>query len=624
MSDSDKKNSNMSMTVGVTVVAAAVVAGLIAIALNNEVEHKEDNNNNNDTRHHRCQPGNNGIPGQIDQLQSQLSSAVTQVAGLQSQYNALQGTIASLSQDLSSGVQPIGPNASSNIISNVLNPLYQAGSGHKGLFALYGNAKTGGEGFAQVGEAAPSQNWTADTIVPFASVGKLITGTVFAKMCEEGLIQPQDTVFTYVPEFSGAVNYYTGMTIGTANDPSTWTPTYGSVNLNTITCNNLVSMNFPIGYGGLFHLGALGAGFAWNPANFAAQSGQGLLAQASAHQFYTMRQILFANSTTPGDIFMDKYKGLALTSATPVKDWLGYILNLAKTNQTALMFRPSTASDAVLPHKLTSNPAQYTLGMHYLGWVLDNCLRSKGYPGGFAQYLREKFLTPMNIQTMHVIGQEVPAAGAHAAIAFRRAANIASTATATTASFGVSPEYIADGKVGQLVWGSQYPNDGIVKLESGIDLSPYTPNDCCNGGTPVSSSPRDFAKFIKLILNNGLYGSTRLLSAQSVNWMTSPSISAGVNMYFAYPLASVDATGTSFCPGGFNRYNRDLVAGNNYAWSSSFCTMSGSSGMMIAFDLATKTYVIFGTLEPIWGSVAPAYRDDATAARLLTQATRTN
>lgn len=601
-------------------IAIVVVAILFVVFLYVQSRASQSNSTNSSLVH---ATNSADIPQEIMSLTTTVSEHSTKVNGLNSNFSNLSNQFNDLVAKLSRSQQKLSPNAVANIITNILTPLYNNGVGHKGLFALFGNAELEDERFAAVGEAAPGKPWTVDTSIGFASVGKLITGTVFAKMCEEGLIQPQDLVVSYVPEFTGLVNYYSGMSVSTANDPGTWTPTYATFDLATLTVNQLLNMNFPIGYGGLFHLGILGFAFPWNAANFAAQSGQGLLGQASAHQLYTFRQMHLVNGAT-GDIFVDKYKGTTITSSTPVKDWLNYILNLTKTQQLSLLFKPGTSMDSLLPSKISNTAAQYTLGFHYLGWVMDNCLRSKGYSGGFAQYLRSKFLVPMNTSTVYTIGQEATIQNVpRAAISFRRVPPIASSATILTTSMGVSPEYISDGKVGQLVWEHEYPNDGIVRLENGVDYSPHNPNDIPNGGTPIVSSPKDFAKFIKLILNQGVHGANRLLSPQTVNWMTTPSISAGLNMYFAYPLASVDSTSSSFCPGGFNRYNRDLVGPSQiYPSSDSFCTMSGSSGLIMGFDLKAKTYVILGTLEPIWGAVAPAYRDDNTVARVLTQATR--
>ena len=139
------------------------------------------------------------------------------------------------------------------------------GVAYKGLFCAYGNAFSGQDGYVTSGVARKDGGlFSRDSFVSSASCAKLIHGVILSKMLEEGLLKLQDTIVTYIPQFTGTYYYVTSATgpigtiptsstipyVATPPDFSLWTGTFGTVSggLQTLTLANAVACQICLPY----------------------------------------------------------------------------------------------------------------------------------------------------------------------------------------------------------------------------------------------------------------------------------------------------------------------------------------------------------------------------------------
>jgi len=305
---------------------------------------------------------------------------------------------------------------------------------------LYGNAFSGEQGFATVGQITQGGlTWDKENhVYPWFSASKIFTGVVFGKMVEEGLMNPNDTIATYISTgFSGNMTYITNSfggtgainTNGQPGNPAAWTVSTGVFNASTLTLNTLLNWNFGFLYDA-FQYGTFGltytlnsTGVVSNDAAAGIDYGKNILYTA-----YKTNQYILANPST-NSVYQ------ALTGADVNFTTSMYLLLQQVANGTIpLSWRPNTNADGGAtfgstsaanlantnvtqqpPFYLTAQLQQYSICYELLGIAMDNKIRSLyasdpvTYPySNWAAYCRAKILTPLGMNRSFVINQEQP------------------------------------------------------------------------------------------------------------------------------------------------------------------------------------------------------------------------
>jgi CubicO group peptidase (beta-lactamase class C family) len=305
---------------------------------------------------------------------------------------------------------------------------------------LYGNAFSGEQGFATLGQITQGGlTWDKENhVYPWFSASKIFTGVFFAKMVEEGLMNPNDTIATYISTgFSGNMTYITNSfggtgainTNGQPGNPAAWTVSTGSFAASTLTLNCLLNFNLGMLYDG-FQYGSSGLTFTLNSTGVVlndAAAGTDY-AKNILYNAYKMNEYIFANPSTNATF-------QALTGADVNFTTSMYLLLQQVANGTIpLAWRPNTNADGgptfgststanVANTNVTQQPPlyvtaqlqQYSPCYELLGLAMDNKIRSLyasdpvTYPySNFAAYARAKILTPLQMNRTFVVNQEQP------------------------------------------------------------------------------------------------------------------------------------------------------------------------------------------------------------------------
>ena len=513
-------------------------------------------------------------------------------------------------------------------------------AGHKGMFALYGNAFSDEEDFVGVGEVGPGDtNWSKDIIIGWASNSKIIPGIILAKMLEEGLIDILDPVSKYIPDCSGNANYITGMKVQpdsidtkiVSSNPLTWVPTYGTFNLNTITIGHLIQFGVGIPYSNYLHA-STAYGYLYNNASSSNRSTimtkalsndpDKILAQAMMYQYTLFNKA--CREGTYNDVQIKNVQGLSYK-------WKDSVINAllaAKKNSTdvgfiPLSYRTGVYYNGLSPFNANGYMSSYAPALDLLTICLDVVAKNANNPSynSFHTYGRKKIIEPLGMTLSQFKGVEPKLNGKYISMAFARDANIASydsSGNLTEASYYCDPKYIKDGKIGTVQWCSLYPNDGMSNLNR-LFYDQYDPTDVCPGNTCLISSIGDLAKIYKMVIKKGVSDNgVRVLNELSIKWLLSPKVNPLVNLYGIYPIAT-DTDATSMCA-GIAKINTDICSSATNYTSGSMYLWGGSQGTYGIFDIETGHYVLMGAAENSFGYIKNAYRTYDNAIRVLVNA----
>ncbi len=183
------------------------------------------------------------------------------------------------------------------------------------------------------------------------------------------------------------------------------------------------------------------------------------------------------------------------------------------------------------------------------------------------------------------------------------ATNGAGGATSIGAGWGIDPNYVVDGRKGQTVWSSQYPNDNLGKwvyksfATSTGDDTFTAANAVVNGGSPFSCLKiKHLPKFMIMLANGGWYNGVQVLKPATVNFILNNHTSALSPLYYAPQavLAEAEALNGSF-NGGFLRYSDNTGSKALFSATSSYYGWGGALGTKFGFDIVTGDYFTLGT-----------------------------
>jgi CubicO group peptidase (beta-lactamase class C family) len=379
-----------------------------------------------------------------------------------------------------------------------------AGGNHKGGFALYGNLKDDTREFVGVGASnRQGSPYDKSTIIRFASQSKLLGGICLAKALEEGIIKLSDPIYKYYPAFAANFSYY--------NQDGTVTDTFDG---KTILVSNLLSMSTGLGYyftnwGNLYPL----------------MTGTGPFpTQTSVANTNRNALIKSKLATNPNGLFWDWQFDPRINKAywdnptgfqlATMCDYIEFLLG-----NIPFLFKPGTNS---------LRDTCYGMDYDFLGAVLNKAIQAKNPKSNTWKYMKEKFLEPMHIKSFFQIGNADRPKCLRKKLAeteFRRpVGNTLPKYPLVEFAPDESPEYKAT-KEGQLVWASEFPNDGFYYNET-LFTKVFIKNDPCNGyfGAGWGGTPYDYSKFFELIFGRGMFRGQRIISEVALKLVTTSSL----------------------------------------------------------------------------------------------------
>ncbi len=438
-------------------------------------------------------------------------------------------------------------------------------------------------------------------------------------------------------------------------DPSTYVYQLGLTNLASIRLSTLLSFNWPMLYPFLVFV-SNGAGLAWNSATFQAQStlytsnnwqtkapssGYQTLGSASALSYQKFRDWYFVSGTgvstcltTNPDIQAAAHYGqLADYSNIDWNNTFQTYINLAKNGTVPLLWTPGKRILDNYYYGVETIPQIYGTSDELLGImiteILNSSLNLKGsaYPGGFKEYLFNKIMSPLQIPRSDYsicgmeTGPEYPSPNT-SELSFRRTAAIASTGgyglgtslltiggagLPLGASFGCSQQYINDGRTGQTVWASEYPDDNL-----GVGISRYwtrihNTGTYTMGGAPLGTLKiKHMAKLAICLANNGWYNGVQIFKPTTVKWQLSNHSSSLAIAYYSPQGATTGVTSTQGTfNGGWMRFNTDLTSETYSNGTDTVFFWGGAFGTYCMFDIKSGLYVALGT-SMYFGSISPS------------------
>ena len=504
---------------------------------------------------------------------------------------------------------------------------------HFGAFIHGGNVKSNQSFFASAGICnanTGANSWSPDTLMNYGSAGKLLTGLIFAKMQEEGLVSASDKCSLYLPAMTGTGLYYTNITVtdlgafplsATAYtgafpyNPAVYTATTGAFLWQDVTINDLLHYDIGI-IQDAFAVGAFTTLFQ-NPDTITAVVGTNYKNNAASNPIPAgCASLLQYNKIVSSAVL-----GTPITPVTQValgSNPLTTLVpsafdNLIALNRNGILIagnKPGTLYQGMLPYGVTSSASQYDIGYQMLGAVIDQALRAKGYTNGYAQYARAKFFTPMGMNDSYVLLQEsIPDSKKPrlAGNSWRRAPTLGLTQTAvygtpqTYPGWGVSTAYqslAGFSGTGPLVWDSQYPTDSISRYAEGAFYClTGTSTNYPLGNSPIITSIADFGKMVQLVANRGSFNGQRILKTETWNYLVQPKLQATTALSnLPYPAGNDTFSSWSYCL-GIRRYNRDLASVTTYGVDETTCFNSGITGNFYALDFYTGNWFMVGVPE---------------------------
>jgi len=446
-----------------------------------------------------------------------------------------------------------------------------ANGAHKGGFALYGNFKEEARFFQSAGYAKPRSHYKKNTIIRFASQSKILGGFILAKAIEEGFINLTDPIYNYVPEFGKPLEYFL--------EDGNVSPT--KFDGKQILVSHLLSMSTGLGYyfasWGNIYKGLNGA------------TGLPPLPFAEANR----KRNEAINAAVGTELFWDWQfdprilkKSQALGFKLPsMKKYIGVLTSVP------LLFKPGTNS---------LRNVCYGMDYDVLGAVVNVAINRKTGLDVWS-FFKKYFLDPMDIHSFFQIGNPDKPADLKkrlAQTAFRRPKDN-KQADGTSFAPDPSPEYL-DQNAGKLAWTSDYPNDGFGYNES-LFTEILVENDPYQGyfGAGYGGTPYDYSKFFELLFGKGVFRCVRILSENSVKFLTTPSLPE----YISFGLEFLNKKGNlgvnNFLSDSAGAENQALLAvGYNESWCAGCCT--GNGAFVDALYNTSNNTISATTLR--WGS----------------------
>ena len=531
-----------------------------------------------------------------------------------------------------------GQTISKNIYNNILLSLEQYENNHEGAFIHGGNSKSNQSFFSGIGKSSVNSEFNENSIMWWASGGKLLTGLVCTKMIEENIITPSSTLYSINKIFDGIGTYYTNIEVLNKDtfpfDVNSYKATTNTFNWKDITINDLLHLNIGLSTdfiicADLFVL-LFTPGFGIREQILADNSVIGLGAYLQTATYFT--QMIQGNAL---NVASKLYSGYTIedTLSTYLKD----IIYANCSGLLPLFCKPATYSKNVLPYGTNGLPSAYDTGYLFLGAILDPSLKIAGYKN-YAEYARIKFFEPLAMDNSYVVPQEVVPESKRANIinsSFRRATSLGLTQVfdindiKTWSGYGCDPKYSTynnSDPIGKLVWINDYPDDGISKILGCMYNNIAYPELQVLTNAPLMSSIKDYGKLLCLLSNNGYYNGKMILKPESFNYLISPKIpitSSSVQS-FPYPYDNFNNTNDNWCM-GFARINRDLTSYTTYGFSNYTLLWDGFSGISFYINFETGTWFVYGIPESILSSGtipipyigSPAYSDELTSNFLI-------
>ena len=446
--------------------------------------------------------------------------------------------------------------------------------------------------------------------------------------------------------------FYGGSSFDTINpeDPRTYVYQLATTNLATFGIEILLSFNWPMLYPYLV-FGSNGSALCWSDSGFSGQStlytsnnfltkapssSYQILGAGSALTYQKWRDWYFINGTGAAlvndgihqDVFFNAHAGLNVDlSKSSLQGTMENYVTLAKDGTCPLLWNPSSRILDNYYYGVETIPQIYGTSDEMLGIVMDAIMKSssnlKGaaYPGGLFKYMEDKITTPLGIprsdyKFLLAENCEFYPAANHPEFSLRRTVALATTGGAgfqtgaglltkvggnyLGASWSCSPSYITNGKVGQTVWASEHPDDGLL-VANFLKLNGTGSNiSVLGGGSPFGTMPiKHLPKIHICLANNGYYNGVQILKPSSVRWLLSNHANAMSITYFSGQYSAIGpnslvSSSMSF-NGGLARFNTDLCVAPLPFVSDSIYFWGGVGGSYLAIDMKSGLWVLLGT-----------------------------
>jgi CubicO group peptidase (beta-lactamase class C family) len=509
---------------------------------------------------------------------------------------------------------------------------------HAGGFIYAGNVKSGQSFFASTGSfTSTGTQATLDTIYAGGSSGKIIIGTIVAKMMEEGLFDETTKLSSIDPVlFSGNAQYYTSITPVTGAEglfpaPGTYLATTGSYNIANYTISDAIRMNigaFIDGFNMPCLLGLLATTFSTGSTSLLGNLGSNATLSDKGYcvNVYNYWTSMFTQGTGCIGYFGQIVNGKPYNSNITY-ELIDSLFTLAKNGTIPLLYAPGSLEIGRLPWALRSLPATYDTGYAILGYIVDKVARQNGYTN-LKDYANQKFFNTLGMTNTYFFPQDVPSADLIADSSFRRGVAVSAVPFTLTGSqkpfnvmdpttwnsYGCSPAY-ATGAYAQfnpanpltyknpLVWSRDptYADDGISRLSplfNGTLTSSST--GYVLGDAPTYMSIRDFGTWLQFLANRGVApNGTRLLKTETFNYITATKIapiSAETANLTLLDAESDNSQSKEFCM-GVAKTSKDFSNRTVYGFDDTTFYWSGASGNFYMFDIYTGNWLYYGVPE---------------------------
>ena len=478
--------------------------------------------------------------------------------------------------------------------------------------------------FRQRGAASSTgDSFSPDTMYSWGSASKLLTGLVCTMMMERGYIRASTTLSSIAPDiFYGNGTYFTGITVTSPSlfpQPGSYTSTTGTFSWATVTIGQL--LQFGIGLpDDVFFLTSFAFSSFTNTSSVQAvlqtNNVQGL---GSLVQFYTCYSAMLQG--TPLTPACKVYSGTS-TVADAICTSIADLVALNRDGFLPALFPPGSYLSDALPYEIRRFNTMYDSSYFILGMILDRALPNYGY-ANYADFVQKTIFNPLQMTQSYILFQQnlpTDSSVSYAEDSWRRSPSLGLTAfpvvptvIPTWLGYECAPGYrtsAGPAGPGPLVWDSDYEEDGISRVISGIFYNKTVLPGCPPlGNAPLVSSIKDFGTLLKFVAKS-LHPSkcpgrrTPLQwKPESAGFFLSPKVQAvnGGVPFAPYPLTLGSYTNVSFCM-GFNRLNRDLTNNAEYGFDENTLTFAGLTGATFYINLQTQTWFMYGVNESFLSS----------------------
>lgn len=511
---------------------------------------------------------------------------------------------------------PLCQNVSRPAVQSLVDQISQP---HKGSF-FYGQSEYSSlecPTFASSKIAnSQSEPFTAETIYPWASCGKILTTLALTKMMEEGLIASTTTLNSIDPVlYSGTSDYFDTITvISQAAFPyssASYSYTTKKMDWTTITIENLLQYNIGLSNDAFFLPSA-------NLLYFDPSQRTVILSEENSVEGLGMmiqfgiayRALVNGTPITPGCRI---YNGEPISSVIPTS--LQSYLQLTKNGTIPLLYNSNTYSNDRLPFRIRSLPATYDFSYAILGDVMEKVLKKNNY-SDFSEYVHQKIFEPLQMTRSYILLQDsIPYSLSMAENSWRRSPVLSLTKTliptdpSTWPGCKCSPEYatLANSTVstdpwGPLVWNSEYPTDGISYISSLFYSRDPIPGTSFIGNAPFISSIKDMGKLLDCIVNKKSILNQTSWSYFLANKVMSSTYPSGA----PYPIESLSPSSASTAT-ALTHVNRDFSQRALYGFDDSTYYKNGITGCSIYLNTSTGIWMVFGYPEILLSSTTIYY-----------------